>query len=287
MFRKNNTALRENFNTSAIKGVEEFYYFLEHCKIHKETLWDSMLCNLKDQLLALERLDYFLQVPEIQRSVHPYQPKLAKKYMKALLDGDYCVKDYASMSEDEFGKPNRLLTWPNMSSQLVQHNYHIHILKKYLFNDDTPSSVVEFGGGYGSIAKLIMREIGVSQYTIVDLELMCEIQKFYLKNTLEDKYFARLSWQDSKKASTDFIEDSCLFLATWSISECPIEVRDVFLKNINSYDFVCITFQKSWEKVDNYEYFVNLFRGMQNNFDETHFFECSVFKDNYYLLAKK
>jgi hypothetical protein len=287
MFQKNNNAMRKNLSVVDIEGVEELITFLQSCEITVETLWDSMLVSLKNELLALDRLDYFLQAPEIQRSVHTYQPKLAKKYMEVLLAEGYQVSNYQSISEHEFGKPNRLKNWPNMSSQLVQHNYHLHIMKKFIFREKMPSHVVEFGGGYGAVAKLLLREIRAKSYNIIDLELMCEIQKFYLKNTLEDAHIQKLSWYDSKKEFMLPIDQSCLFLATWSISECPKTVRDTYLKDLGKYGFVCITFQSTWENIDNLNYFTKLSSDMEAHFGNIQIFECSVFKNNFYFLASK
>jgi hypothetical protein len=49
-----------------------------------------------------------------------------------------------------------------------------------------------------------------------------------------------------------------LFIANWSLSETPIDIRDKIIKKFSKFNFFLISFQNSFENLDNYYYFTQL-----------------------------
>jgi hypothetical protein len=72
-------------------------------------------------------------------------------------------------------------------------------------------SFVEFGGGYGMMCRMA-RMINKNPYTIIDIPIINQIQKYYLKDTSGVNYI-----------STDKIEatpDCDMFISLYALSEC-------------------------------------------------------------------
>ena len=92
--------------------------------------------------------------------------------------------------------------------------------------------IVEFGGGYGSFFRLLKNLGYTNKYFIYDLPVMCAIQKFYLKNVFlpcpNTETLSNLKWLSgaASNVSDNVINlDESLFMATWSLSECPYDLR--------------------------------------------------------------
>ena len=60
------------------------------------------------------------------------------------------------------------------------------------------------------------------------------------------------------------INASTLFLATWSLSEVPLNLRNLITSIIGKCDYYLFGYQKTFEEVDNLEYFINLTKNASN-----------------------
>lgn len=120
----------------------------------------------------------------------------------------------------------------------VHHLYHLARFERFRGEPvEKIRSVVEFGGGYGNMARLFRNFGNLAQYVIIDLPLFCCIQFVFLA-TVEGPGTVRLfrdpgaSYADGtilllpitslKKAHFE----GELFLSTWALSECPITAYD-------------------------------------------------------------
>ena len=79
--------------------------------------------------------------------------------------------------------------------------------------------ITEFGGGYGSMCRVALNNLGLSdiKWEIIDLPIMLELQKAYLKESLSTKKFNQVGFHES--TSKIFPVNNSLFIATWSLSE--------------------------------------------------------------------
>lgn len=144
---------------------------------------------------------------------------------------------------------------------------HIHILyhlQAYESNTygkvGNYNSFVEFGGGYGCMARAIKTINPNAHYTIFDFPEFNLIQKYFLEqNGITDVEF--VSDFDDVPTETDML------IATWSLSESPMEVRQKFLKDIQVRNFL-FAFQEKFESVDNNSFFTEMQRTFPANWKQ-------------------
>ena len=157
--------------------------------------------------------------------------------------------------------------------------------------------VLEFGGGYGNMCKLFKQFKFKGKYVIFDLPCFCTLQKYYLKSH-GYKILGFNDFLESKTGITcisDYEElkiilkknhfrENCLFVAMWSISEAPINLRKKILTLLGNFSFFLIAFQKEFEKIDNLRYF----RKIQKEFKGVKWNEIVIKKPrrNYYLIGE-
>jgi len=166
------------------------------------------------------------------------------------------------LEEDTVGKPiicdSKYLT----SHNSIHHLYHlVSFQNKTGCKISNYDSIVEWGGGYGNIAKLVNRMNKQITYTIIDTPLFCCIQWLYLASILgEDKIniithpqvpiieqkinLLPLGLLTRRKVKVD------LFIATWSLSESSKFAQDY----VHSIDFfgakhLLVAFQESSESL--------------------------------------
>lgn len=93
-------------------------------------------------------------------------------------------------------------------------------------------SIVEFGAGYGGMAKALFDHGFRGVYTIIDLPEMVEMQKGWLRENCPD---LSVVWTDAPSGGEDAL------LAHYSLSEAPFAVRDKLLSasgNIPMVDII-------------------------------------------------
>ena len=103
--------------------------------------------------------------------------------------------------------------------------------------------IVELGGGLGDMA-LFFRNMGfVGQYIIYDLPEVRGLQEIAIP-----QYGVKFV-----DAIPDFQENT-LFISTWGLSECPLELRNDFMKTLNPENWLII-YQREFEELNNQKYF--------------------------------
>ena len=152
--------------------------------------------------------------------------------------------------------------------------------------------ILEFGGGYGGMAKICSGMGYNNTYYIYDLPQLKKLQEYHLTeinvknkiiNDIKELKLAMLNNTASKK----------LFIATWSLSEVGNELRNQIMDIIKDFDSVFIIFQhyNPIKGQDNYEYFYNsgLFQKKFNNINTWHLEKMKFIPwdgGSYYLISK-
>lgn len=126
--------------------------------------------------------------------------------------GDSTIGYNESDSSKLTSRPERIAGW-------VTANHILYLT--FLFNRlkfEGPVNIVEFGGGYGNICRLIHKSkyYNVHSYTIMDLDGVDIIQDYFLSTTLHPEEHLKNRLVDSTKAKS--IECD-LFIANHSLSE--------------------------------------------------------------------
>jgi hypothetical protein len=162
---------------------------------------------------------------------------------------------------------------------------------------DAINTVVEFGGGYGSMCRLMRRISLNTTYIIIDLPIFSFIQFYYLKQihgesevniilSDEDKIIPnKVNLIPIDELLVDKIKtvEPDLFIATWSLSEANKYAQEYIYKN-GFFDskFILIAHQKSSKQFEHAESIK-----LPEEYTKIYSEETEYIPDNYYLFAKK
>lgn len=167
------------------------------------------------------------------------------------------------------GCPSSYSKYPESSGNLIHHAYHVaQLMDKTGIRVEDLTSVVEFGGGYGSMCRLFQNLGFGGSYVAFDFPEFSALQRFYLKllginistvnsREAESNSIACVSNIEELKLAIGNIVDShkALFIATWSVSEAPISVRDKILPMVADFGTFLIAYQRRFGEVDNLAFF--------------------------------
>lgn len=160
-----------------------------------------------------------------------------------------------ALREVETGSPRPLIGRPWTSGQLVLLAFHIARLERLSGLDVREmSTIVELGGGYGSMARML-RAVGFAgRHVIYDLPSVISLQRFYL-GLLEAQTGERVDVELTSDADdidrAVASDERSLFIALWSLSETPMTVRDDVLPRVHGAHAHWIGYQPSLGGVDN------------------------------------
>ena len=162
----------------------------------------------------------------------------------------------------------------------VMQLFHLFVIFRATggaLSPDIFSQIIEFGGGSGSNAALL-REVGFTGIHIVyDFRPMLLMQQYFLRLsgwpsymsdglTREDlqgrKTLLVSQWEDMDGLLSDpRANDWTLFIATWSISEVPVEEREPYFYRLLSYgvDALLVVFQINFFGIDNSKWFNDIY----------------------------
>jgi hypothetical protein len=138
------------------------------------------------------------------------------------------------------------------STQRIQNLGHLMITGFGKEKLRSIKSIVEIGAGYGDMCSLI-HDLGFQgEYTIVDIPETQPIQEFYLgKQGITPKW----SFEDDNVTHADLV------IATWSLSETPLEYRAQLMPKIDqSKNWLIMAQSEVFGQKVNDEYFTNFFK---------------------------
>ena len=184
--------------------------------------------------------------------------------------------------ESRTGNPLPFIYYPRSSGSLLHHCHHV-----LRFEETTGANlpgldaIVEFGGGYGSMCRLLHRLGFKGRYFIYDLPEFSALQRYFLKSLdlpVHDAGADRtqpgihlFTDLEALRAALATVPASARrgFIATWSLSESPPELRDRFLPLVTDFDYLLIAFQDRFYEVDNNAYFAGLEHSTQGRLSWT------------------
>jgi len=195
-------------------------------------IWENYNAKLEKVFLPYPPFS-FLRDPTIMRTMFVaaggkwlrkeaafLKKKISKDKLKFLLQEDYV------------GDPFLLNSTYLTSHNSIHHLYHfIRFLDKTKYNLSQINTIVEWGGGYGNMAKIFKRlKCTPSTYVIIDTPLFSSIQWLYLATILGEESVNLL--QNPKDAihaekinliPVYFVNrhkiNADLFISTWALSE--------------------------------------------------------------------
>ena len=201
------------------------------------------------------------------------------------------------LEEDHAGRPKPYKEYRCSSGNRIHQAYHLA-----RFEQETGLSVsrypliVEFGGGYGSLCRLIHKLGFNGRYIIFDLPELVALQKYYLGSLAMPLIEAKdvpsgrrgiLCTSDLSVLGTVTRQEAQagLFIATWSLSETDAAFREqvVALPAIDAASAYLIAYQSDFEGVDNPRFF-DAWRARKPGIRWVHS-EIAHMPGNYYLFG--
>lgn len=211
-----------------------------------ESEWRQNQLDLRDHV-AKDDPRSFLRWPVIQRTmfVLPSTPYVHEETLPALIASRWLPL----LAEDRCGRP-ALIPGYSTSGNLVGHAYHLLRFERSTGrNLGTMRRVLEVGGGYGSMTRLLYRlTLGNSELTIIDLPEFTALQRYFLAIVGVPAILESAPPVDPPEALD-------LFVATWSLSEIPAEDRAPLIQLGSRSHAFLIGYQDRFNGVDNVRFF--------------------------------
>jgi len=274
--------LRENFRALPVLTTEDV--------AGAEAEWRRNMNVLREQVLRRDPRA-FLTWPVIRRTMFVrragyLEAELA--YLRGLPDWE--GRWAAAVRERPVGRPVRYPGLRASSGNLVHHAYHVARFEAAVgARVADMGTVVEFGGGYGSMCRLI-RQLGFAgRYVVLDLPHFSALQRYYLQALglgLEEGGNHCVSDPETLARLLFPAPEGALFLATWSLSETPLHVRKSVLPLVRDFDAFLIAYQGTFGEVDNVAYF----RALQGEMPEVEWQDVAIEHlpgPNFYLFGRR
>lgn len=169
-----------------------------------------------------------------------------------------------AIRESPLGRPRPFYLYPRSSGTLIHHAYHACRFEEATgVALDRASLVVEFGGGYGSMCRLVHGLGFAGAYVIFDLPEFSALQRFYLRSldipaSTEPAARGVTTVSNLETLATLLRgrdRGGGVFIATWSLSESPRALRETVLRTVEGFDAFLIAYQQRFAEVANDEFF--------------------------------
>jgi hypothetical protein len=194
------------------------------------------------------------------------------RYLKST--PDWASRWRQALRESSIGAPMPCPFYPQSSGNLIVHAYHVARFEEFTgLRISTFDLIVEFGAGYGSMCRLAHALGFAGLYVALDLPLFGALQRYFLASLglpliPEEQVSARHKGIVTT-SDLDLLErlpqsDRALFIATWSLSETPLNLRARILPFLSHFSAFLIGYQPEFGGVDNIEYFNALQRALPN-----------------------
>ena len=169
-----------------------------------------------------------------------------------------------AIRECEAGRPFRYAGWPESSEPLIQTAYTLARLETLAGRPVGEwDAVIEFGGGFGSLCRL-MHQLGFrGRYVIFDLPPFTLLQRFFLRSADVlrdgDDRIALTSDLSELEGHVASLPPSAwsMFVACWSLSETPLALRARIRPLVERVGRYAVAYQERYGEVDNVDYFAN------------------------------
>ncbi len=230
-----------------------------------EKVWHQNLNRLKTKILH-EDPRRFLSWDVVRETMFVGNASYVKVELNYLKNHrEWQGRWQKAIQEEEQGCPPPYYSYLKSSGNLIHHAYHLA-----RFEDETGlridkfHTIFEFGGGYGSMCRLVHKLGFRGKYVIFDLPHFSHLQRYYLKSLGLDVKSKGQAGEANGIYCVDTISDleraqvggeGSLFIATWSFSETPIHVRSRVIPQIRLCQSQLIAYQDVFGEVDNVDYF--------------------------------
>ena len=296
-FFHKNIEINKKYETEVIKEIENFYQkkIIKNNKLQTHVIFNKYIRSL----IIKKKFSSFLRENIIQKIFFVHnRVYILFMLLKIIFNKNKLYKKL--LLEDNIGNPIRYFLYPKSSGNRIREVFHLLNFQNFSkIPLNKIKTILEFGGGYGNMARLFYKINKNVNYKIFDTFHVNLLQYYYLRmlkipskfNEIKNKNI-NLNYNLSKYNSFSK-KDKKLFIANWSLSESPLKLRRIIFNKIINFDYILISFQEKFENIDNHLYFSNVAK----NFNKEKFI-VRLFKipfmnflrlsnNNYYLFVKK
>ena len=259
--------------------------------------WRDFAAQLRMNLLE-RNPDFFLRWDVIADTMFVFDAAYIATELRCLrARRDWATRWRPVIREDAAGAPTPYLWYPHSSGNRIHHAYHLSVFETSTKTAVTDYDVIiEFGGGYGSLCRLAHKLGYKGTYIIHDLPELSALQTFYLGALglrISDSVSGALT-SKSIACCSDLAEllnvnvkklpgTRVLFIATWSLSESPLETRESLKELCGSCTAHLIAYQHAFRGIDNASFFDRWAQSLRTF--EWHHQEMSHLSGNSYLIG--
>jgi hypothetical protein len=185
------------------------------------------------------------------------------RYLKGL--PDWGLRWRPAVRESSLGAPTPLWKFPASSGNLVHHAYHLARFEEATRVDiGRLATIVEFGGGYGSLCCLAHRLAFRGRYILFDLPPFAGLQRFYLaglglrvidQGTPGQTEHGILCLIDLGELDNALAGVTNLNRSIWCLSETPVFVRQRVLVSVERFGCFLFAYGRDFGEVDKVRFF--------------------------------
>ena len=145
--------------------------------------------------------------------------------------------------------PSSYRDWDIIKKNMLVTSVERVLARQYDLCAPMPTNIFEFGPG------LMNHNVWATRHYVYDAPEMIALQRYLVGSlatyTTDIATFLSLM-KDNSHCPTAFI-------ATWSLSECPVSIRDIVLAEaVMDCDTILLAYQKTFDFIDNVAYFGDL-----------------------------
>ena len=166
----------------------------------------------------------FRQRPEYTRILEHVTPEQGIEYAKCVSSGEF--RPDVWQTNDSIGSPVRqeYLQAGRVSPTTLRYAKNVSDIA-WFFGDLNGARIVEVGGGYGGLARLVKARWPSSDYTIIDLPEPLALAQKYL-HTLGTEAHLVNAFELPQKIEAD------LFISNYALSELPPDVIKLYVSRV-------------------------------------------------------
>ena len=226
------------------------------------------------KLIINLKINNFLRYPFIQKMFFVNN----RLYLIFFLFKIFKKKNFTNLlKEDCIGNPLPFFLYRPTSGNRIRHVYHL--LEYTNYKPIKTEVFIEIGGGYGCMANLINKYTPHKKYIIFDTPEVVLLQFYYLKNLNYDVGFDSENYKIILVCNLNklnflikkFRNNKKFIISNWALSEMPFYLRKKLLPLLFIAENFLISFQSSFERIDNIQYF----NSIRSKLNETKLFEIS------------
>ena len=257
--------------------------------------WQSNIEDLQEQILHRDPR-FFLQWDMVRYTMVHECKQTELDYLQSLPNWPLWEQ---AIIQSSVGNPSPYPTYKKSSGNLIHQAYSIaQLIGRFPFDIAQIKTIVEFGGGYGSMARLLFRLGFKGQYIIFDLPEFSYLQEYYLNaasigaqiltepSPNQESAVILLSELEKLATQIKLSGRPDLFIALWSLSESPIALRKEIIRLVADAKTYLIAYQDKFEDIDNTAYFNEV--GNSMGLKERQSYQISHLKGkHFYFLGTK